>query len=162
MAYYSEQARGTAGIGSEIPAPNGIVRHLREQPHEVDGCEPPVGSELSQIITRLTSRGVELWCEQGRLHYRAPKGVLTSEELDVLKEHRAQITALLEQRQCEGESTQATCSENSTPLAYSQLLHWRSSQLAVRPAIRHIASATRLSGRLNIQLLRDSLRRLID
>ena len=162
MACYREQIRGTAGVGPEMPRPSESVQCLQEEPHVSAGCEPVVDSDVSQVLCRLTSRGVQLWCEQGRLHYRAPKGILSSEELASLKEYRTQITALLEQRERGGEPTRPSCSAATAPLSYSQLLHWRSSQLAVRPAIRHIASATRLSGSLNVQLLRESLRKVID
>jgi hypothetical protein len=43
------------------------------------------------------------------------------------------------------------------PLGSSQLAHWHVYQLASRPAIRQIASATRIQGRLDIDALRRSL-----
>lgn len=50
---------------------------------------------LDEFIADLTARGVLLWAEDGRLRYRAPKGVLNTELLQKLSEQKADIVALL-------------------------------------------------------------------
>ena len=47
------------------------------------------------------------------------------------------------------------------PLAFSQLAHWHLYRLAERPAIRQIASATRLRGRLDLEALQESIRVIV-
>lgn len=54
---------------------------------------------LDEFIADLTARGVLLSVEDGRLHYRAPKGVLNTELLQRLSAQKADIVALLTARQ---------------------------------------------------------------
>lgn len=101
-------------------------------------------------LSHVRAKGVELWAEQGRLRFKAPKGALSPEELQELRSSRDEIARLLEMSQKEP-------SIRSAPLAYSQLAHWHLYCLDERPAIRQIASATRLFGPLILEDLRKSL-----
>ncbi|MDB6015100.1 MAG: putative non ribosomal peptide synthetase protein [Gammaproteobacteria bacterium] len=56
-----------------------------------------------------------------------------------------------------GEIVASSPPSTRSPLAFSQMAHWRLYQLRQRRAIRHVASATRLQGPLNIDVLRQSL-----
>src|ERR1044071_6521766 len=55
--------------------------------------------KLDEFIADLTARGVLLSAEDGRLRYRAPKGVLNTELLEKLSAQKAEIVALLTERQ---------------------------------------------------------------
>ncbi|MEU6479090.1 amino acid adenylation domain-containing protein [Streptomyces sp. NPDC047017] len=48
------------------------------------------------LLDELTSLGVELWSEDGRIRFRAPQGVLTEERRAALRTHRDRIVALLD------------------------------------------------------------------
>ena len=48
-----------------------------------------------QVLAVLKSRGVVLEPQGDRLHYRAPRGILTPELRQALAEHKAEIMALL-------------------------------------------------------------------
>jgi Condensation domain/TubC N-terminal docking domain len=100
---------------------------------------------LTDILAFARARGIRLWSENGQLRFKAPKGALTPEERERLKASRDQITAALHGR---------------APLSYSQLAHWHLHRLHARPAIRQIATATRLHGRLNVELLREAIARV--
>jgi hypothetical protein len=123
--------------------------------------------DIANVIGYVRGKGVRLWLEDGQLRYKAPKGVLSREEIERLRESSREIVALLE---C---SPGATVTEpeldlglgpksNHAPLAFSQLAHWNLYQLSRRPAIRQIASATRLCGRLNVDLLRECIAAMVD
>ena len=53
--------------------------------------EPPPQA----LLAELARRGVEVWAEEGRLRYRAPRGALTAELRSGLAEHKAAILARL-------------------------------------------------------------------
>ncbi|NIF21642.1 non-ribosomal peptide synthetase [Candidatus Pantoea multigeneris] len=52
-----------------------------------------------ELLQRLRRRGTQLWEEQGKLNYRAPQGVVSAEDLQTLKAHKAEVLALLAEEQ---------------------------------------------------------------
>lgn len=119
---------------------------------------------ITDVLGYVRKKGVRFWSENGQLHYKAPKGVLTQEEVERLRVSRGQIIALLER------ATAAEAAEprleprprlDRAPLAFSQLAHWHLHELSTRRAIRQIASATRLHGRLNIDALQKSVSEIV-
>ena len=50
-----------------------------------------------QVLAVLKSRGVVLEPHGNKLHYRAPKGVLTPELRRALEEHKAEVLTLLKE-----------------------------------------------------------------
>lgn len=109
------------------------------------------------ILLELRHKGVALSLRDGELHYKAPRGALSEEDILRLKGSRIQLAELL---RVEGppsdelEPPLVSRQKNGpVPLTYTQLAHWRKYQLATRPGVRQIASATRLFGRLNIGVL---------
>jgi hypothetical protein len=115
-------------------------------------------------LARLRSKGVHLWCENGQVHFKAPKGVLTQEDIDTLKTYRNEITSLLEQadslEQLEPHLVDRP-QRQTAPLAYSQIAHWNTERLQERRVLRGVASTTRLRGPLNIERLRSCLHAVV-
>ncbi|CCG41205.1 non-ribosomal peptide synthetase [Magnetospirillum molischianum] len=50
---------------------------------------------VAKLVGELETLGVDLWAEDGRLQFRAPKGLLTEERMALLRSHKGQILALL-------------------------------------------------------------------
>ena len=125
--------------------------------HRDEEQEEPALDEFLQL---LQGKGVRLWSQHGQLHYKAPKGALTSAEIERLRESKTSIAALLETDHLE-QPPEAALQFNRAPLSFSQLAHWHLYQLGERPAIRQIASAIRLSGRLDVDTLSKSLAAVI-
>lgn len=50
----------------------------------------------AKLLSELKSLGVELWPQDGQLKFRAPQGLLDTERLAQLREHKQQILHLLE------------------------------------------------------------------
>ena len=48
-----------------------------------------------QILLEMHKKGIEFWCEGDNLKYRAPENAITKEELDMVKEHKEEIIALI-------------------------------------------------------------------
>ncbi|WP_244900913.1 non-ribosomal peptide synthetase, partial [Streptomyces nanshensis] len=57
------------------------------------------GMEISEFVAELRSHGVELYEEGARLRYRAPKGVLTPERLERLRDAKDEVLAYLGEQQ---------------------------------------------------------------
>ncbi|NEE02716.1 non-ribosomal peptide synthetase [Phytoactinopolyspora halotolerans] len=51
---------------------------------------------VSDLVTEFEQLGVRLWADDGRLRYRAPRGVLTEERKATLVEHKADLLAYLD------------------------------------------------------------------
>lgn len=119
---------------------------------------------VADVLGRIRRKGVKVWLNGGELRYRAPKGVLSREELEQLKSLSAPIVAFLESSGG-GDITEPKLESRprlgDAPLTYSQLAHWRHNRLAERPSVRSIATAMRLHGRLDVDLLRKSLAQVI-
>lgn len=119
---------------------------------------------IAEILGSVRKKGVRLWSENGQLHYKAPKGMLTQEEIETLRVSRGQIVAFLE-RAAGAEAVEPRAEPrprlDRAPLAFSQMTHWHFRQLQMRRSIRQVAFATRLCGRLNIDALRQSVAEIV-
>jgi hypothetical protein len=118
-----------------------------------------LGGNVAEILAGIRRKGVKLWSQDGQLRYRAPKGVLSSEDIDTLRGLGDQIAMLLEQASGRGvvSNIQPRQSSERIPLTYSQLKYWQSERLDERLCRRSVALATRLQGRLDLGLLSDSV-----
>lgn len=119
---------------------------------------------ILDVLESIRKKGIRLWSENGQLHYKAPNGALTQDEIERLRVSRYQIVALLE-GVTGAEPVESRLEPRRThdrvPLAFSQLAHWYVYRLSERLAIRQVASATRLRGRLNIDALRHSAAEIV-
>lgn len=119
---------------------------------------------IADILGSVRKKGVRLWSENGQLHYRAPKGAFTQEEIECLRASRGQIVALLERAKC-AETVEPRLEPrprlDRAPLAFSQLARWNLYQLHERRSTRRVASAMRLHGRLSIDALRQSVAEVV-
>lgn len=114
---------------------------------------------VAAVVDRVRAKGVRLWSENGELRYRAPKGVLTREELQQLVAAREAILEIVDDGAANlskrGHVVQA-------PLTFTQLARWRYAHLYRRPGVRQLFSALRLRGPLQVDLLRESLAKVVE
>lgn len=103
-------------------------------------------SAAVDVFDIIRNRGIRLWLDSGQLRYQAAQGALTREDIELLRTSKAQIIEYLQAAKL-----------HRAPLAFSQRAHWRMYRLDNRPAIRQVASATRLCGYLDIEALRMAL-----
>ena len=123
------------------------------------------GGREADVLGHLFAKGVRLWSEDGQLRYKAPKGALTAEDVEVLRASRSQLVALLEQAavaEAVGATLEPRRRSECVPLAFSQLAHWHLLNLGERPSLRQIASATHIRGDLDADSLRASIASIID
>ena len=115
---------------------------------------------IADVLDSVRRKGVRIWTEQGQLRYQAPKGALTPQEVDRLRQARSQIVALLETTPNPDDRRRSLADRARSgrgPLAFSQQMYWNMFQLGERGARRQVASATRLSGPLRVEAFRASI-----
>jgi hypothetical protein len=119
---------------------------------------------IAAVLGDIRSKGVQLWTDNGRLHYRAPAGALTQKEFEILEVHRARIIALLQRPVDPAEIPTRVVPRprrDRAPLTYSQLAHWHLYNLSERRSVRHVNIAIRIQGHLNVELLRHSIAEVV-
>src|SRR5262245_56379744 len=62
---------------------------------DADRPETSRVQSISDFVSDLKREGVELWVDSGRLHYRAPRGSLSEQHVQALRDRKTQILALL-------------------------------------------------------------------
>lgn len=119
-------------------------------------------SGLDNFIEELGRKGVVLWADGNALRYRAPHGVLTTEERRRLDRASTAIASLLDRDplgsrprlDAPGDEKSAA---RRAPLSFTQLAHWNiRREYGARP-LRQVASATRLFGPIRVDLLSESV-----
>jgi NRPS condensation-like uncharacterized protein len=116
------------------------------------------------MLAAVRSKGVLLWMDQGQLRFKAPRGALQQNEVEALKTYKSHIVDFLEQEQSPALTAQTYGSvvpRNRAPLTYSQLAHWHLHRLYEKSAIRQVALAVRLHGRLNTEAFKRSVNEVV-
>ncbi|HEY1348895.1 MAG TPA: condensation domain-containing protein [Ktedonobacteraceae bacterium] len=115
------------------------------------------------LLTELAARGVTLSAEDGLLHYRAPKGVLSPELRRKLSEQKGELVALLSARQAQAPVlSHPTGRDQPFALTALQLTYWagRGAALDLGRAGHHIYIELDVLD-LDLQRFHQALHRLI-
>jgi amino acid adenylation domain-containing protein len=107
-----------------------------------------------ELLETLSSQGVELWVEGGRLRFRAPKGALTPALRASMTENKDDLVMLLRE--------QASQSITELPMAYGQQSLWFLHQVAPDNAAYNVSFSTRIRSGVNIEALQASFQALLD
>jgi len=108
---------------------------------------------LVAFLKALSNQKVELWAEGEKLHYRAPKDVLTATQLTDIKQHKAQILQFLH------ENTELFA--HIYPLSYGQRALWFLYKLAPESAAYNVPNAVRIRTFVDIPILKQTFQALI-
>ncbi|BAZ08945.1 amino acid adenylation domain protein [Calothrix sp. NIES-4071] len=120
---------------------------------------------LNQFLAELAKRGVKLWLEGDTLRFRAPQGVMTSEDRDILVLHKAKVISWLSQNNTSANKTEQTIVpisyQREIPLSFPQEQLWFLSQLELDNPSYNELFALRFLGVLNIAALKQSLSKIV-
>jgi amino acid adenylation domain-containing protein len=119
---------------------------------------------IEGLLSRLRRDGVQIWLENGRLHYRAPKGVLTPERIAEIRARQDEIGAFLaDARSLAGELSPIGVDRpaGALPLSFAQDRLWFLDQLGLADASYTIASTIRLQGTLDANALERAFAELV-
>ena len=119
-----------------------------------------VASALDTLIL-LRSRGARLWVENDRLRYTAPKGVLSSEDLDRLRSFRDDLIVLIGGDASDNAvALTRRCPADPVPLTPIQHLTWQSVDRKDQPHVRRHVCAVSVHGNLLVDVLAKALQSL--
>jgi hypothetical protein len=114
--------------------------------------------QVAELLEHIRRKGVDLWTEDNRVHFKGPRGALAPADIERLKRCRQQILKLLRPPTTSVTGySDAPSGPVSAPVSFSQLAQWNRENLAKRPGVRSISSVTRLLGRLDVNALRRSI-----
>ncbi|PSB51011.1 non-ribosomal peptide synthetase [filamentous cyanobacterium Phorm 6] len=120
---------------------------------------------FNQFLAELAERGVKLWLESDTLRFRAPKGVMTSENRELLVLHKTKVISLLSQSNTSANDTKQTLvpvsAKRDIPLSFPQEQLWFLSQLNSNNVSYNELFALRFLGVLNIVALEQSLNKIV-
>ena len=123
-------------------------------------------SDIVTVISSMHARGIRLWSDSGKIHYRAAAGHISKEDIDVLRERKAEILGVLEQsfEPCAIKHSVGPRRAGSepVPLTFSQQASWKwLKTIGMKYNTRYCANAMRLAGELNIDCLKMAFAELI-
>lgn len=122
-------------------------------------------SSVADLLHRLNQQGIRLYLEQGELRFKALKGAMTPEVMAQLKANKAELIALLQQVEVShtalAEPLSRFAESNAVPLSFAQQRLWFLFKLEGASPTYNILMASRLSGDLDISVLRRSFEYLI-
>lgn len=129
----------------------------------IASCNHEPRNRIADMVEQVRRKGVRLWCDQGQLRYEAPKGALTTADIQSLRACKADVIAYLEAVSMSDLETKPArpARINRVPLTFSQLSHWQWFNLGKRRHLRQIASATRIQGRLDVDAFRRGIAEII-
>lgn len=115
-------------------------------------------SSLAEVMGHIKKKGVILWSRDGQLYYKAPRGALTSNEIERLRVSKVEVLSLLRDQMIPVETaTHAKHQLGCAPLTFSQLAHWHMYGLEDRKSLYQVASVMRLRGPLRVSVLQLSV-----
>jgi hypothetical protein len=120
---------------------------------------------LKQFVVELSHQDVELWVEGDQLCVDAPEGVLTPETRDLLAKHKTELILFLHEKNADTATDlpliKAERPQN-LPLSFAQERLWLLNQLEPDNPFYNEQTPLRLSGKLNVVALEQSLNKIID
>ena len=120
--------------------------------------------DITEVLRSVRGKGAHLWTRDGQLHYKAPKGALTPDEIQILRASKDRIIRLLD-RSLSAQAFEPVLIPRAradlAPLTHAQRAHWNLYGLDRQPSYCPVQSATRLRGRLNLDCLRICLAAMV-
>ncbi|MCA1615723.1 MAG: condensation domain-containing protein, partial [Acidobacteria bacterium] len=113
-----------------------------------------------ELLSRLRGLDVRLWLEGERLRFSAPQGVFTDELRAEVAQRKAEVVAFLRAGGADSVLSARRGRAAELPLSYAQQRLWFLDQMSPGQSVYNVPAAIRLTGRLNVEALRQSLREL--
>jgi hypothetical protein len=121
-------------------------------------------NDAADVLFKMRRRGMKIWAENGELRYQGPIGILTQEDISMLRGLKPLIVAYFQQtlpRKATEPLLIPRDSQSPVPLTFCQQWFWNVYDLERRPSFRFVSQTVRLSGDLQIETLRRSLAEII-
>ncbi|AUT01014.1 non-ribosomal peptide synthetase [Nostoc sp. CENA543] len=120
---------------------------------------------IFEFLSLLNTLDIKIWIEDDQLRYRAPKGAMTAEIKEQLKERKAEIIAFLQEAQTATQLTSLSLDPVSRnkdlPLSFAQQRMWFLSQLDGESTFYNESFQLRIVGKLSVTALEQSINEII-
>src|SRR6185436_17288205 len=119
---------------------------------------------IDALLSDLRQNGINLWLEEGRLHYKIRKGASAEAQLERVRQYKAEIINFLQQTRrsaAEALPLSARQKQGRIPLSFAQERLWVLDQLEALGSAYNIPVAMRLRGALNVGSLERSLAEIV-
>lgn len=116
-----------------------------------------------QVILNLQAHDIQLWVEEGKLRYRAPKDALTDPLRAEIAQYRTEILALLTQSAAQAQPRQAiqpAPRPERLPLSFAQQRLWFLNEFGSGAAY-NMPMALAMTGKLNVAALQQTLHEVV-
>ncbi|MEO0986981.1 MAG: condensation domain-containing protein [Cyanobacteria bacterium J06639_14] len=120
---------------------------------------------IDALLSQLQALDIKLWIDNERLRYDAPRGALTSELRDRLVARKAEVIALLKQRQVTTRSTdqplQTISRSEPLPLSFAQERIWFLEYVGRKQGAYNMPLAQQLRGELDVAVLERAIAEVV-
>ncbi|MEH1860991.1 MAG: amino acid adenylation domain-containing protein [Nostoc sp.] len=118
-----------------------------------------------QFLANLQTKGVKIWIDGDQLGCRAPKGVMTADIQQELKERKTEILAFLKEAQTATQSNSfplvPVSRDEELPLSFAQQRMWFLYQLDKESPFYNESCQLRIVGKLSVTALEQSINEII-
>ncbi|NEP14132.1 MAG: SDR family NAD(P)-dependent oxidoreductase [Symploca sp. SIO2C1] len=121
---------------------------------------------IKQVLYQISSQGIKVSAEDGKLKINAPKGALTAEIRELLSQNKTELLQLLQQKS--NNFNASSIPLVSVPrnehfiLSYQQERLWYVAQLMPDSAALNLSQAVRIKGLIDISSLQESWNQIVN
>jgi amino acid adenylation domain-containing protein/thioester reductase-like protein len=120
---------------------------------------------IFEFLSLLNNLDIKIWIEDDQLRFRAPKGAMTAELKQQIKERKAEIIAFLQEAQTATQITSLSlvpvARDKDLPLSFAQQRMWFLSQLDGESTSYNESFQLRIVGKLSLTALEQSINEII-
>ncbi|MBD2148400.1 condensation domain-containing protein, partial [Sphaerospermopsis sp. FACHB-1194] len=120
---------------------------------------------IFEFLSLLNNLNIKVWLEDGQLRFRAPKGAMTAEIKQQIKERKTEIIAFLQEAQTATQITSLSLvpvtRDQDLPLSFAQQRMWFLSQLDGESTSYNESFQLRIVGKLSWTALEKSINEII-
>jgi amino acid adenylation domain-containing protein len=120
---------------------------------------------IFEFLSVLNNLDIKIWLEDGQLRFRAPKGAMTAEIKQQIKERKTEIIAFLQEAQTATQITSLSlvpvARDKDLPLSFAQQRMWFLSQLDGESTSYNESFQLRIVGKLSVTALEKSINEII-
>ncbi|QSV52967.1 MAG: amino acid adenylation domain-containing protein [Dolichospermum sp. UKL201] len=120
---------------------------------------------IFEFLSLLNNLDIKIWIEDDQLRFRAPKGAMTDELKQQIKERKAEIIAFLQEAQTATQITSLSlvpvARDKDLPLSFAQQRMWFLSQLDGESTFYNESFQLQIVGKLSVTALEQSINEII-
>ena len=119
----------------------------------------------TRILLEATKKGIHLFLKDGELAFKAPKGALTPDLKQAIRDKKSEIVDLLKSHQKSLSGTEKmtkVAGDNPIPLSFSQQRLWLLNQIDGGSAHYNMFNAIELKGTIQLSALKTAFQKIVD